>query len=445
MNSILNFTKKVNTGNEKKIPNGVKLKTKFFVLILLSALLQNSCKESTTTVIGTNTFGSLLNGFFNRANQLIQQMQNSGLILEVNGAAQVQNLIASARDAYKDDLNTTVNALSAQQQQLLSSIDGALNKIQAGVTDITSDITQIALILPMSNKFPQLTSYKGTIVSPQLDSQIVVQLKGVFHDLPKNGYEATLNLGNKSFKGTNTTQEIKFKIPASEFKSKKTKIDYNPFEIDINYSKRRLLVFSSKETAKFHLYFIILPTSFGSYVLETLETVDTTLFEDKICPNLSWNTHSGNDDGTIKGCPMEEGWICDVNSVHPINFRNEEGRMNVDWFDRGSASAPTFAGWNFLATTRHGPFGNYGGLTIDLAYKRFKKTQVLRTKVFPEIPLQWGDEKVVSINPTAQWKLIFKQFDGKKKEIASSEQLSPYLKVNSLGSRIEIKLAPWGF
>jgi hypothetical protein len=420
------------------------MRIKLIALIFLLPLL-NSCGDSGTSVVAANTFGSALNGLFDRANSLIQQAQNSGLILEVNGGAQVQNLIAGARDAYKDDLNKTMSSLSAQQQQLISSLDGTLNKIQAGAADITADITQIALIIPFSNKFPQLTSYKGTVISPQLDSQVIVHLKGVFPDLPKDGYEAIIKLGDKTYKGTKTTQEIQFSIPTSQFKSSKNKIDYKPFDININYTKKSFLVFNSKETAKFNLFFVVLPSSFGSYILETTQTVDTTLYEDKICPNLSWNTHSGNDDGTIKGCPMEDGWICDVNSVHPINFRNEEGSMNSDWFDRGSVSSTTFAGWNYLATTRHGPFGHYGGLTIDIAYKRFKKTQVLRTSVNPDQPLQWGDEKVLTIDPSAQWKLTFIQFDGKKKEVAASEQLSPYVKVNSVANHIEIKLAPWGF
>jgi hypothetical protein len=49
---------------------------------------------------------------------MIQQAQDAGLLLEVNGGAQVLNLIDLAKTAFNDSLNTAANALSAQQQQV---------------------------------------------------------------------------------------------------------------------------------------------------------------------------------------------------------------------------------------------------------------------------------------------------------------------------------------
>jgi hypothetical protein len=413
-------------------------------LILAIALLClfNSCGDPATSVIKANTFGSLLNDVFDRANQLIQQAQTSGLLLEINGGAQVQNLVITARDAFKDDLNIAVNDMSAQQQQLISELNGSLNKVQAGVADMTAALTQIALILPLSNKFPQLTKYKGTIVAPN-KGPATVRLSGVFLDIPTEGYDASIKLNGKIFHAiSKTTQQLEFSIPDSIFKFGRDHIGYIPFDIGIDYKKKGFFL-PGKEVATFKLFFVLLPETFGTYSLETTETIDTTLFEEKTCGPYTWNTHNNNDDGVPKGCTMEDGWICDVNSVHPINFRGEEGRMNVDWFNRGNVSSPTAAMWDYLATTKHGFRGNYGGLTIDLAFKRYKRTQVKHVVTTTEQPLNWGDEKVLSYDPGGQWKLIFTQFDKTKKEIASADQPSPYVRVTSAGSRIEIKLAPF--
>ena len=223
----------------------------------------HSCSDPATTAVGGVTFGSLLKGVFNRANQLIQQAQTSGLMLEVNGGAQVQNLIISARDAFKDDLNVAANAMSSQQQQIISGLDATLNKVQAGISDVTADITQIALILPLTNKFPQLTKYKGTIVSPNQGS-VMVELSGVFLDVSRKDYDAIIKMDGKTFKPlAKTTQQIRFSIPKSEFKVSTGGIEYKPFDIDVNYKKSGFLS-SSKKVATFKLYFVQLPETFGT-------------------------------------------------------------------------------------------------------------------------------------------------------------------------------------
>lgn len=422
----------------------MKIRVIFYFLLYTIAI--NGCGDpGAATAFASNTFGFALNGIMDKANQLIEHAQNSGLILEVNGGAQVQTLVAQAKDAYKDDLDKTISSLDAKQQKVISDIDGVLKKAQGGLSVTTSEILTITNTLPLADHFPQVRSYSGTIISPNLSASVIVKLDGNFFDAPNEGYDAVLKIGDTTIKNIGkTTAELEFPVPQKLFSKTPEKIEYNPFSIEVDYKKRSLLVFTKKQVATFNFFFVVLPERFGSVVFELTQLVDTTLWQDAVCPNLDWNTHNNQDDDQTRGCTMEDGWICDVASVHP-QLVHEENRKDHDWFDRGSASSPTFAGWHFLATTRHGAFGNYGGVTVNLLYKKYKKTQILSTTKGKDTPLQWGDSKVFNIPPSASWKLTFKQFDGAIKEIASSEQQSPYIKVETAGSQITVKLAPFGF
>lgn len=424
------------------------MKTKLIAILLLVQLLYG-CGGG-TGVIAKGTFGSILDDMSNQVNLFIQHAQSAGLILEVNGGAQVLNLITQAKDAYKESLNTTINTMTGEQQKLVSDINGVFEKVQGGVTDIAGQIETIVNTAVPFEKFPQVRTYNGTIIAPNDSSNIFVQLKGNFYDIANTGYEAVLKIGNKNYKSIlKTTPEIRFSIPAFEFSAAKNKIDYKPFTIDINYKKKSFLIFSSKKVATFNLYFVVLPEKFGTYTLETKKLVNSNDSVWTQCGPYDWNTHDNNDHDETLGCSVTPGWTIQNDSVW-VEFTRKENQEGVDWFNRGNASTSTAALWHFYATTRHKTFGvptgNYGGVTVNIHYKQYKPSQAIKTITTPEEPIQWGDEKVLFIEPgLTSWKLSFKQFDGKIKEIASSNQQSPYIKVSTSGNQLELKLAPFSF
>ena len=76
------------------------------------------------------TLALILNQLLDRVQQLVQQFQNAGLILEVNGGATDRNLIDQTQAALKDVLSTAASDLSAQQQQLVSGLTGLIDDLQ---------------------------------------------------------------------------------------------------------------------------------------------------------------------------------------------------------------------------------------------------------------------------------------------------------------------------
>jgi hypothetical protein len=419
------------------------------VVALLLALSMLGCNNGTDAV-AAGTFGSLLDDLSNQVNLFIQHAQNTGLILEVNGGAQVANLITQAKDAYKSSLNTTVSQMTGEQQKLVSDINATFEKVQGGIADVNGDILTIINTLSPFEKVPQVTTYSGVIVSPADSSGATVQLTGNFADVSKSGYEAVLKIGDSIYKPIEKlNQEIKFSIPAAEFSATANKINYKPFSINIDYSKKSLLVFSNKNTATFNLYFVILPPKFGTYVLETKKLVDTFDSLWTTCGPLDWNTHDNNDHDENQGCPVEPGWTVETDSIY-LEFTRKENTEGVDWFNRGNVSTTTWVGWHFYATTRHHTFGlptgNYGGVAVIIHYKKLKPTQKIQPTKTPETPIQWGDQKVLFLEPgITSWMITFHTFDGKETEIASSTQQNPYIKVTTAGNQLQLKLAPFGF
>src|SRR5580658_9211318 len=181
------------------------------------------------------TLGVLLNQLFDRLQQLIQQFQNAGLVLEVNAGAQIQALIQQAEGALENVLNTAANDLSAQQQQLMTGLTSIIDDFQQKIIDdLTSKLQTIANTLPLANHFPQVAGFTGTIVAPNIPGDITVTVSGNFFDIGESGYDATLTLGSATItNSTKTTNLITFVVPKVSFTFNPTSIGYLPITINI--------------------------------------------------------------------------------------------------------------------------------------------------------------------------------------------------------------------
>lgn len=392
------------------------------------------------SVLGLGAFALAINQIFDRATQLIQQAENSGLILEVNGGAQVLNLINQAKDAFSSELTSTAQTLSAQQQQLISSLSGMLDDIQNHVLkDLTAKIQQTANTIPFAKTFPQLTFFEGNIIAPSTNATNTVTLTGNFFDIGSKNYDAVLKVGNNSYKNSSkTTQQIMFQIPQSEFIHSPNQVNYTTISVDIPYKKTWLFFFKCKKSTSFLLNFIILPINSGSYQVVVTKATNIPQSEIATCNGLIWDS-AQDDIDKVQGCDMSDGWSCDRNSV-TYSFTRREGDQNNDWFDLGNVSTPTFVGWHFK--TLHKLFGTSGKLTVNLTYTRYKTITQPVTTTGPSVNLLWGETKVETVDPQASWKIVYHQFDGRIFEFSSSEETNPYLKITTLGNQIQLTTIP---
>jgi hypothetical protein len=387
------------------------------------------------------TLGLLLNQLFDRVAQVIQQAQNAGLILEVNGGAQIQNLIDQAKDALKDSLDTAASDLSAQQQQLVSGISGLIDDLQHNLVDnVMSKAQTIANTLPFANNVPQVASFSGNVVAPNIVGDITFVINGNFVDIGDEDYNAELNLnGSITSNTTKTTQTLSFQIKKTELAFATAEIKYVPFSVRIPYKVSELLgIFHKKEFTTFNFIFIALPATPGFFVLQTTKLVDVRQTVRDTCNNLVWDS-SDDDVDLVQGCNMSDGWQCARETVS-YWFSRCEGDQGSDWFDLGNASTTTFAGWHFK--TEHHGLGTSGKLTANLNFSKWKDVPQEQTTDGDQTPLNWGDSRVLTIDPTATWKILFHQFNGVVKEYAASDSTNPYLTIASAGSEVSIKVIP---
>jgi len=386
--------------------------------------------------VGLGAFAIGVNSLFDKVTQAIQQAEQTGLVLEVNAGAQILNLLTQAQSIYEKELKSTSQQLTSQQQQFISSVEGMITNLQNNIINgLEKSIQQTANTIPFSKTFPQVHTYTGYLVAPG-NGNVFITMKGNFFDIGTRNYDSYIWVGNKAFKNTiKTTQSIVFAVPKTEFTATKF-INYIPAKVEIPYKKSFLLFFKKRKQADFLVNCIILPPTPGSYemIYTTMENKREVVQD--FCQGLIWDS-SQDDYEAIHGCHMQDGWICDINSVE-YDLMRTEGRKGKDWYDKGNASTPTYVGWKFK--TLHKGLGTSGKLTVTLKYQKYRyiKTPVER---IVSRNINWGEQKVETVPNGATWKLIYHRFDGKDFEIASTDETNAYFKVKATANQVTITTA----
>jgi hypothetical protein len=388
------------------------------------------------------TLGVTLSQLFDKLQQLIQQFQNTGLVLEVNAGAQIETVIQQTQAALSNLLNTAMSDLSSQQQQIVSGLTGLVDNLQNQIIDdLTSKLQTIVNTLPFANHFPQLAGFSGNIVAPNIPGDIQFSINGNFVDIGQSGYDATLQIGSSTVtNGNKTTNLITFTIPRSSFSFVATNVAYLPAVISVPYRVSEVLgIIHKKEVATFNIVFIVLPNTPGTYDLQTIKTVQVPQQVSDVCGNLVWDS-SDDDQDMVQGCSMTGDWVC-LRETVTYHFSRQEGDQGNAWFDLGNASTPTFVGWHFK--TEHHGLGTSGKLTVDLHYQKTHNVTQTQTTDTGSMVFNWGDTKVITVDPTASWKIIYNQFNGVSKEYDTSDKTNPYIRIVSAGNQISLSAIPF--
>ncbi len=388
------------------------------------------------------TLGALLNQLFDRVQQLVQQFQNAGLVLEVNAGAQIQAAIGQAQAALNNVLSTAASDLSAQQQQLISGLTGVVDDLQNKIIDdLTSKLQTAANTLPFANHFPQLAGFEGNVVAPNVPGDIQFTVSGNFFDIGEDGYDATVTIGSQVVTNTTkVTNQITFTVPRSTFTFVANSVTYLPTSISIPYRVSEVLgLIHKKEFATFNIIFIVLPNSPGTYDLQTSKSGQVPQQVGASCGNLVWDS-SDDDQDMVQGCNMTDDWQC-LRETVTYSFSRQEGDQGSAWFDLGNASTSTFVGWHFK--TEHHGMGTSGKLTVNLSYQKTRNVPQTQTTDTGDLALDWGNAKILTVDPTSSWKITYHQFDGTTKEYASSDSTNPYIRIVATGNQISLKAIPY--
>jgi hypothetical protein len=191
------------------------IKIYFKVLILILFVGCNGGSSNPTSLV----LGGLLGDWSNKINTIIQNAQNSGLILEVTAASQAKNLIEQVRLNYEGELDKTVDAFSAQERTTFDDISKTITGLDKGVTSALTNLSNDLSMLPGMKLTPQIRECLGTIIAPNQEKYLIV-LHGGFWNAAEKDYNTILKINGTVIQPiVKQTNDIEFEIPKNLFKT----------------------------------------------------------------------------------------------------------------------------------------------------------------------------------------------------------------------------------
>ncbi len=110
------------------------------------------------------TMGVLLDQFFDRAQQFIDQVKNEGTYLEMEAGLQVRQSIVNAKVAYASSLELTMDRVDSTARNVIDQIRGSVESFQernkATLRNLISQSQQLANTLPFHNDRPQVSVFR---------------------------------------------------------------------------------------------------------------------------------------------------------------------------------------------------------------------------------------------------------------------------------------------
>ncbi|CAF24242.1 hypothetical protein [Candidatus Protochlamydia amoebophila] len=393
------------------------------------------------------TTGLLLNQFFDRTQQTIDQLKNAGLHLEMEAGAQLRQTIEQAKVAYADSLNLTMDRVDATTRNTFDQLETLVSGVQARnatlMKNMAASAQQIANTLPFHNDRPQLTTVLPRFILRTDQTPILFQFFGNFERAAEQAYAPKLTFHGQDFTATHITiQKLEFSVlptavfPGNQLQNAKGVV-YSEGTLETYYPGT---VFG-RTAAVFHLTIGALPPSPGTLTLEYRR--DRVQREERLCQTQKQHIGSRKNEGNndvinhlFKATPSE-GWhvkkgtseanpSCGGRHTGP-DFVSDDGDQ-VLW--RGSTIKNTM------------DLGSESGW-MDVTISFIEWQDQIVTEQFTEtIDLKWGNTKVLQAAdfPLGKWKLIFDSFDGDHHEFAGTDiDTSPYLKIKNQGGGFVIK------
>lgn len=444
------------------------MKSRIFVLgAALMGMLSTACgcgggATAAATIPLTGAMELVLNQLMDRAQLLIQQAQNAGLVLEVQAGAQAIAVIGYVQQVYQNSLDRTSDILGAQQQQAITGIRSVLDDIEnhslANLQTLASRLQGIANTIPLANRFPQVTAYGKLYVSACGPTSVAFSATGNFFDVADPAFTPVLEVGGHTFRPTTSiTTGLTFDVPRDTILPSATSqaVRYIPAILRVPYAKRCNLLSTCKEEAVFRFSFIALPPQPGRVVLMTTRRLAHRITQD--FTSHEFPQDSSQDDLEILHCQnMTDGWFFDINSaryefktIHlehslPIiggrNIQLVQGEPGNDWFDLGNHSTSTAACWKFK--TLHKGLGTSGKLYFFIKGRMYRD-EATRESHEQSIDMCWGDSRAVIVDSTARWVLKFFEFDGRQIDFGSADSSNPFVRVSAVGNVVTVKTAPF--
>ena len=382
-------------------------------------------------------------------NEAVERAIGGGLILEVQAGGQVSVAIQQAQAAFDHEKQLTFSQLNGVEQNSINSVASVANDFLTAASADMADIEQRAQAaihqLPFSKNFPQAWKWSPAYFEKVGTASLRVQLIGDFYDLPTNGFDAVLTLGNKPYKNAEKDSgQVTFLIPMSDLQNAPDRPLENSFEIKIPYKAG---LFGTKKYASFIGSTVAVPLKLAD--IDIAITTATSGIEQQSARGPDDQQESGNDDIKCGGehadlavhiVYPESGWRV-VPSSATWNVTWSQGNQGVDqdwWLDR-NCSSPTTA--CLCVSTEHHGFGTSGKVRFFIVFT--EEHDVVNTSInHNPVSVGWGESRVVTIPFGATWTGTYKRYDGKEFQFAGPYK-DDFIWVTQDANLVTIATAPW--
>lgn len=401
------------------------------------------------------SLGVVFNGLADRIDSSIQRAGAVADGVLIRAGSEANAAINNMRVAYADALNQTVDRLDQLGRTQLARIAAVADALERRTSEdmrfLAQMVTQGALILPFSNRFPQVTRWSpefevtplsaGAAPQPQFGPMFDLRIDGVFPQSAGPGLAPTLEVkGNRLSASTNSTQSLVFNVPRTLLTAAANqRVAYSKVTLVVPFTERRGpvgLFGARRREARFNFGIVGLPASPGRVLVRLTKNVTVT---DRIAVSTPQdNQQSDRDDKVEVHCGPNEApnRIIDPNTVRFVVDRSE-GRTWTHRLER--RNNPSVCEW--IRTEHHG-LGTSDKVWFHFEYKVSVDRQESRTTEVRLDDLVWGDSRLVPLDGASSYVVIFEGFDGSHHEYASQTQGDRFIVVAPDGVGVRISARP---
>lgn len=316
--------------------------------------------------LGVLALGVVLDRFLDQAQSVIRTAGAEARTTVVQAGQQAYNAIQTAKAAYADSLNLTIDKLDQFKTRTVQELQSVLDDLQKRTDDmarkVMSQSQQIINSLPFANTIPQLTDFSPNFVTGGSQPKpFELELQGNFVFAQRAELRPTLEYAGKTYQPMqNLTQSLKFQLTPSRTNNTSKVIDLMNVKITIPYEDGLL---KTRKIATYNLIIGILPPV-ATNVDVYLKTIKPTK-EVKHFVTSQWQQHSSNDDlEDVYTGPAHPGWTIIPNSVRFV-VDWSQGDENDQWSKSLIGSSGQVA---YRVKTVHHRFGTSGKVNFHFEY-----------------------------------------------------------------------------
>ncbi len=381
------------------------------------------------------TIGFMFNQAEQHLNRVTEQAAQNARLSVMEVGQQIAFNLDRARAIYQDEMEKTVDQVSAEVSRNIQLITSAAFMLEqntsADARDRLDQFQTSCNATLFSDKTPQFTRITGQYYFPsRTQDKQTFTFKGNFPHIATQ--EAVLVLGDKKYTPIETSiTYIRFNVPYNDLPQVSTDC-INPTSGKLHFLTRSFF-FWTAPVGSYSITLGCLPISPGRIELITTSYTSQKIERDSSSPTYrqSSSRHESNRDlnNPYQAHPAD-GWriVKDSPRLQTISTnRPHDGKSTPRGSWRHNKESETEQSVVFRVQTTRLNHGNSGDVTFRIAFREYQNQNI------PEqhqntVDLGWGENRSIDV-PSNIYTVRFTAFDGTTSELAGINLMSRYITV----------------